>query len=124
MNELKDRYQLHIITNGFEEVQDIKLKHSGLSNYFINIITSEAAGVKKPDPKIFQYAFKNTGALAKNSIMIGDDINTDIKGALSVNMKAIFLNTNNIKHQLKIWKEVQNLNEIKKYYFKSFKVLF
>ena len=46
--------------------------------------------------------------------MIGDDINTDIKGALSVNMKAIFLNTNNIKHQLKIWKEVQNLNEIKK----------
>ena len=114
LNELKDRYQLHIITNGFEEVQHVKVKQSGLSKYFKNIITSEAAGVKKPDPKIFQFAFKNTGALAKNSIMIGDDINTDIKGAFTVNMKAIFLNTYNIKHQLKIWKEVQNLNQIKK----------
>ena len=56
--------------------------------------------------------------------MIGDDLNTDIKGAIICKYEIYLLNTNNIKHHLKIWKEVQNLNEIKKYYFKSFKVLF
>ena len=58
LNALKDRYQLHIITNGFEEVQHIKLKESGLNHYFNKVITSEAAGVKKPDPSIFHYALK------------------------------------------------------------------
>lgn len=114
LNDLKEHYQLHIITNGFEEVQYIKVQQSGLSNYFKHIITSEAAGVKKPDPIIFHYAFKKTGANANDSIMIGDDLSTDIKGALAVGMKALYYNPYKRMHSIKIWKEVQNLKEIKK----------
>ena len=114
LNALKDHYKLHIITNGFEEVQHIKLRESGLNHFFDKVITSEMAGSKKPDPTIFNYALKMSGALVENSVMIGDDLNTDISGAINVNMKAIYYNPCQKLHDFKIWKEVQNLNEIKK----------
>tara|TARA_B100001094_G_scaffold104056_1_gene100380 strand:+ start:2598 stop:3293 length:696 start_codon:yes stop_codon:yes gene_type:complete len=114
LNALKDHFQLHIITNGFEEVQHIKLRESGLNYYFNKVITSEMAGVKKPNPIIFDYALKTAGALVDNSVMIGDDLNTDISGAIKVNMKAIYYNPHQKVHDFNIWKEVQNLNEIKK----------
>ena len=114
LNALKDHFQLHIITNGFEEVQHIKLRESGLNHYFNKVITSEMAGAKKPDPSIFDYALKLSGALVENSVMIGDDLNTDINGAIKVNMKSIYYNPHQKVHDFNIWKEVQNLNEIKK----------
>ena len=114
LNALKDHFKLHIITNGFEEVQNIKLRESRLNHYFDKVITSEMAGSKKPDPAIFNYAFKMSGALVENSVMIGDDLNTDISGAIKVKMKAIYYNPHQKVHDFKIWKEVQNLNEIKK----------
>jgi putative hydrolase of the HAD superfamily len=83
-------YSLHIITNGFSEVQSVKLKTSGLDKYFLKIITSEEAGVKKPHPDIFKFAFEKAGALPEESIMIGDDYEVDIIGAKQVNMKQIF----------------------------------
>ncbi len=83
-------YKIHIITNGFSEVQDVKLLASGIDKYFIEVITSEAAGFKKPDSRVFDYAFKKAGALPQNSIMIGDDYEVDIIGAQDVNMKQIF----------------------------------
>lgn len=83
-------YSLHIITNGFSEVQSVKLKTSGLEKYFLEIITSEEAGVKKPHPDIFKFAFEKAGALPEESIMIGDDYEVDIIGAQEVNMRQIF----------------------------------
>ena len=114
LNDLKDHYNLHIITNGFQEVQHIKVQQSGLDNFFNHIITSEAAGAKKPDPIIFNHAFKKTGATASNSVIIGDDLNTDISGAIAMNMKAIYFNPHQKNHDLSIWKEVDNLRDIKK----------
>jgi putative hydrolase of the HAD superfamily len=111
---LKDHYNLHIITNGFQEVQHIKVQQSGLDNFFNHIITSEAAGAKKPDPIIFIHAFNKTGATASNSVIIGDDLNTDISGAIAMNMKAIYFNPHQKHHKLCIWKEVDNLRDIKK----------
>jgi len=87
---LSPKYSLHIITNGFSEVQDIKLRTSGMDSYFVEVVTSEAAGYKKPDVRIFEYAFMKTGALPQNSIMIGDDYEVDILGARDVNMPQIF----------------------------------
>lgn len=84
------KYKMHIITNGFSEVQETKLKASGMDKYFIEVITSEEAGVKKPHPDIFKFAFKKAGALAHESIMIGDDYEVDIIGARGVDMKQIF----------------------------------
>jgi putative hydrolase of the HAD superfamily len=88
---LQPNYKLHLITNGFSEVQDIKLRSSRLDQYFEKVITSEDAGVKKPDPGIFMYAFEQTGAQPGDSLMIGDDVPIDIEGARQVGMdQALF----------------------------------
>ncbi len=83
-------YKMHIITNGFSEVQETKLKVSGMDKYFTEVITSEEAGVKKPNPEIFKFAFKKAGTQANESIMIGDDYEVDIVGAGNVGMRQIF----------------------------------
>lgn len=86
---LADKYTLHIITNGFEEVQHIKLKQSGLEPYFKTVTTSERAGCKKPDAQIFRHAMAVAGAYAFNSLMVGDDWDVDIAGALDAGMQAV-----------------------------------
>ncbi|WP_372754511.1 YjjG family noncanonical pyrimidine nucleotidase [Labilibaculum sp.] len=106
-------YQLHIITNGFNEVQFRKLKNSKIDHYFTHIITSEDAGASKPNPQIFDYAFKISGANAENSLMIGDDLSTDIAGAKRVEMDQIYFNPVKAKHQDNPTFEINNLSEIK-----------
>lgn len=88
---LKDKYQLHIITNGFKEVQHIKLDYSNLKSFFEHIIISEEHGFNKPDIKIFDLAQKLTNAQHHQCIMIGDNYDTDIAGALNAKWKAIYL---------------------------------
>ena len=112
LEKLRPHYQMHIITNGFEEVQHIKLRNSNLSKYFTVVVTSEAAGAKKPSPIAFEYALEKAGANLEESIMIGDDLNTDIKGAIDLGMKAIYFNYHSIKHNYFPWKEVKYLSEI------------
>lgn len=75
-------YEMHIITNGFKEVQHIKLEKSGLTPFFDVILCSEEVGVNKPDPAIFSHAIQKTGAHPSNSVMIGDDFEVDIMGAI------------------------------------------
>lgn len=89
---LKERYVLHIITNGFDEVQRLKLNKSGINKYFTTITTSEEIGVKKPNPLIFSTAIKKAKTLAKSSIMIGDSFEADILGAENAGMKTILYN--------------------------------
>ena len=93
---LKQKYQLHIITNGFNEVQFVKLKNSGLDIYFDQIITSEMIGIQKPAPQIFEYALKKANARIAESIMIGDDQEVDIMGASNYGLDQIFVNFNKI----------------------------
>ena len=91
--ELKNlNFNLHIITNGFIEVQHIKLDHCELRPFFNAVICSEEVGYNKPNQQIFEYAMKQTGADRNNSIMIGDDYLADIHGATSVGWKAMFFN--------------------------------
>lgn len=106
------KYPLHIITNGFEEVQYGKLKNSGLGKYFTTIITSEAAGSKKPDSEIFRYALQEAGAEATESIMMGDDLEIDIAGARQMGIDQIFVNHDNKKHHEMVTMEVFSLDEI------------
>ncbi len=91
---LKPKYELHIITNGFEEVQHKKLKNSFILPYFKHIISSEKAGVKKPNPKIFQFALEMSGAKPEESMMIGDNFEADIMGAKNIGMHTIFCEFN------------------------------
>ena len=85
-------YQLHLITNGFEKTQHSKLKHSGLSTYFTEVITSEGSNSLKPHKEIFDYAFKKTGATPEESIMIGDTIEVDILGAVNAGIDQVHVN--------------------------------
>lgn len=91
---LKQNYSLHIITNGFEKVQHQKLSNSGVKKYFDIIVTSESVGVKKPDPKIFEFALKQAKAKAEESIMIGDSYEADITGAFNSGIVPIHFNIN------------------------------
>lgn len=81
--ELEDRYRLHIITNGFEETQAVKLRSSGLEAHFDVVLTSEKAGAAKPHAAIFNEALRLTGASAEGSLMIGDSVEADMQGARS-----------------------------------------
>ena len=109
---LKKRYEMHIITNGFEEVQHRKIRNSNLLPFFDHIITSEKVGVKKPNPEIFEYALDITGAGAQESIMIGDNFEADILGAMNVGMQVIFCAFNGEIATQEV-PEVDNLIELK-----------
>lgn len=96
LDYLFQKYKLHIITNGFTEVQNTKISNSNLSKYFTCIIDSETVGVKKPHSKIFNYAYSISKAAYKNEcLMIGDNYQADVMGALNNGFKAIHLNSNN-----------------------------
>ncbi len=82
-------YMLHLITNGFEKTQHSKLKNSGLGRYFIEVITSEGSNSLKPHKEIFQYAFRKTGAIPPESIMIGDSIEADIQGGINAGIDQV-----------------------------------
>jgi len=86
------KYNLHLITNGFEKTQHQKLQHSGLSTYFTEVITSEGSNSLKPKKEIFEYAFQKTSALPDESIMIGDAIDVDILGAMNAGIDSVHVN--------------------------------
>ncbi|VVV01499.1 Pyrimidine 5'-nucleotidase YjjG [Mesonia oceanica] len=89
LNYLQQKYSLHVITNGFSEVQVLKLKNSKIEDYFMTVTTSEEAGVKKPHPDIFGYALEKAKALPTESLMIGDNLEADIMGAENFGIKAV-----------------------------------
>ncbi|MBL7777368.1 MAG: YjjG family noncanonical pyrimidine nucleotidase [Chitinophagales bacterium] len=89
---LQKKYALHLITNGFAEVQWIKLEHSGLKPFFEHIIISEEVGTQKPDPKIFELAMQRAKTTAVECLMIGDNMNTDIAGARAAGIDQVFFN--------------------------------
>lgn len=111
---LKPNYRLHIITNGFREVQGAKLKNSFISEYFEHVVDSEMVGVKKPNPLIFEYSLNLAAVEADRSIMIGDSFEADILGARNVGMHTIHFNSNNEK-VLDEGVTIYNLSDIKKY---------
>jgi putative hydrolase of the HAD superfamily len=90
LNYLKPNYKLHIITNGFNESQALKMNASGLTPYFDLIVTSETTGHKKPDPRIFQYAMDRLGVKCQDCLMIGDNPNSDILGAINSNIDNVY----------------------------------
>ncbi|GGZ79280.1 YjjG family noncanonical pyrimidine nucleotidase [Algibacter mikhailovii] len=97
LDYLSLNYNLHIITNGFDEVQHKKLTNSNIIKYFKTVTNSEMVGVKKPNPKIFKYALNSAKANISQSIMIGDSYEADILGAMDVGMNVVFFDTRKTK---------------------------
>lgn len=111
---LKPKYNLHIITNGFNQIQSNKLKNANIAHYFETVTDSENAGFKKPNPQIFQYALAISNSKKETSLMIGDNLEADIEGALSVGIDAIMFNEHQVEIAQNI-KQVSNLLALKNY---------
>lgn len=105
-------YRLHLITNGFEQIQHSKLKYSGIDNFFIEVITSEGSSLVKPNKEIFDYAFQKAKALPEESIMIGDNIEADIQGAINAGIDQVYVNHLNIAPAIKPTYTVYSLKEL------------
>jgi len=110
LNYLKNKYKLHIITNGFEEAQEKKMQTSKIRDYFVTVTNSEMVGVKKPNPKIFNFALNLANAKPNESIMIGDSLEADIEGARHIGMDTIHFDYKN-KYQHN-YKRITNLKSI------------
>jgi len=108
LDYLKPKYSLHIITNGFHEVQAGKLKNSNIDHYFATITNSEMAGCKKPNPVIFEFALRAANAEKSSSVMIGDCIEADVQGALNCGLDAIFFN----EHRLDAHESIVQVNHL------------
>ena len=105
-------YQLHLITNGFEKTQHRKLQSSGLNIFFKEIITSERSNSLKPQKEIFEYALDKAGATVSESIMIGDTLDVDIAGAMSVGMDQVHVNFSSAPQDIKPTFTVTTLKEL------------
>lgn len=114
LDYLNEKYRLHIITNGFANVQYKKILNSKLEHYFETITNSEMAGVKKPHPIIFEHALDLAKAQKRSSIMVGDCLDADVRGALDFGMEAIFFNPNQAKSPDGV-QQINHLIELKKY---------
>lgn len=115
LDYLKKKYQLHIITNGFEEIQTLKMDKSGILHYFDQVITSESVGVKKPNPKVFKHALSKAETSAELSVMIGDNLEADIQGAIDCGLQVIHYNSEKVSNVPKNINSVHHLLEIKQY---------
>lgn len=112
LDHCKGRYTLHLITNGFEETQSLKLKHAGIDSYFSEIITSEKSNSMKPHPEIFQYALQCSGASCGECLMIGDALDIDVLGAMRVGIDSVYYNPKQTLHKEKPTYEVAHLEDL------------
>ncbi|MDT0607919.1 YjjG family noncanonical pyrimidine nucleotidase [Croceitalea rosinachiae] len=114
LDYLKPNYRLHIITNGFEEIQEKKLRTSNIRDYFEVIVNSEMAGVKKPDPKIFQLALNRAQVEPESALMIGDSLEADIIGAKNLGIHVLHFNSHQ-EPRHEVSDIIHHLDEIKSF---------
>ncbi|MCE2612949.1 YjjG family noncanonical pyrimidine nucleotidase [Flavobacteriaceae bacterium D16] len=95
LDYLQPNYRLHIITNGFQEVQRKKLENASIAKYFEHVIDSETAGVKKPNPYIFDFSLEQAAVAPEKAIMIGDSLEADVLGARAVGLHTLHYNAHN-----------------------------
>lgn len=109
---LKPSYALHIITNGFDDVQLVKLRAAGIDGYFGEVVTSLRAGCQKPNREIFDFACRCISAPAAHCLMVGDSLRADIAGAENAGMDHVFYNHTRTAHQAKPTHEIHSLHEL------------
>ena len=113
LNYLKQYYRLAVITNGFEEIQHMKLTAGNLHPYFDHIITSQKAGYKKPSREIFDCALQLNGITNMEAVMVGDNLITDIGGARNASIDAVFFNSEEVVHNESLHFEIRSLDELR-----------
>lgn len=110
---LKPNYSIVVISNGFSELQRHKINNAGLGSFIDKVILSDEVGVNKPHPAIFQFALEEVGVDANNAIMVGDNVHTDIAGAMNSNIDQLWFNPKAEKADVSPTYTVTTLCEIK-----------
>lgn len=105
-------YQMHLITNGFEVTQRMKINNSGIDSYFHQVVTAQNCGFLKPKPEIFAFALNAASATASDSLMIGDALEADVLGAQNIGMDQVFFNCRKIDHSEKPTYEISHLKAL------------
>ena len=113
LDYLKPNYILHLITNGFEEIQMLKIRNCAIEEYFVEIVTSEKAGYMKPEKGIFEFALNRSGANREESLMIGDNHHADIFGAHQMGIDQVWFNPKNEKIEFVPTVEIAELATLK-----------
>ena len=115
LHYLNARYTLSILTNGFEEIQFIKLKSAQLLPFFKWVITAEQAGHKKPATDFFNFALQKANAHPHQALMIGDNLEADIKGAKGADIDQVFYNPSKLIHNELVKYEISSLIQLKEF---------
>ena len=113
LDYLSARYPILLVTNGFNETQFTKVLSGGIEKYFKSIITSERAGHKKPSKEIFEFALELGGHANHETIMIGDNLLTDMAGAANAGIDSVLYNPKKQKHDSSVTHEIEDLLELK-----------
>jgi putative hydrolase of the HAD superfamily len=113
LDYLKQKYTMHIITNGFRETQQTKLEKSGLAPYFSRVYISEMIGAQKPERDFFDYAIKSSNARKAQSLVIGDNLEADVLGAVKAGIHAIYFNPSQQSHNQQPTFEIHSLLQLK-----------
>lgn len=85
-------YRLGLISNAGddEDVQQLA-RRFGIDRYFDFILTSAACSYRKPHPRIFELALSNWYFLPSEAVMVGDNLEADVRGAQKVGLYAVWL---------------------------------
>ncbi len=112
LNYLSGKYSLHLISNGFKESTELKIELTNLGRYFSTIVISEIIGINKPDKAIFEFALNGAQAFKEESLMIGDSLEADIRGAMAFGMDAIYFNPLGKEKPADVRRQITHLNEL------------
>ncbi len=116
LSYLKENYTLHLISNGFKDAAEIKVEKTAIKGYFSQIIISEDVGVHKPHPDIYQFSILAARTTKGDSVMIGDSIEADIRGAQAFGMDAIYFNPNKLEQPSDVKHSITELLELKTFF--------
>ncbi|QSE97569.1 YjjG family noncanonical pyrimidine nucleotidase [Fulvivirga lutea] len=114
LDYLRERYPLYLLTNGFNDVQSIKISKSKIDHYFEGMVTSETCGHRKPSKEIFEFTLKKAGSQATEALMIGDNLKADIVGARNAAIDTVYFNTEKLAHKEEVSYEINCLSELTK----------
>jgi len=112
LDKFKNKYKFHILSNGFDEIQFVKLKAAGIEHYFDKVITSGRAGFRKPELEIFEFTLNEIGAKPEECVMIGDNPISDIEGAYRYGIDQVYYNVHNKECAITPTYTISNFNEL------------
>jgi len=112
LEELSQKYRLYILTNGFEDVQSIKMESCNIASFFDHVITSDGCGYQKPDPAFFKHALEHSECDPAQALMIGDNLKTDILGALNTGIDTVYFNPSKNGRPHKSTFEISSLDQL------------